>query len=149
YLSSNSFLSLFGQRRDKVKELNLRAKGLEGDLDLTEFVNLRELYCSSNQLTSLNLDGLNKLRIIDYRSNNLKSLKLNGCVNINYLDVSHNDLSEIDLSTLSGRKVVHINLNDNNLLGGNLRHFSHLINLEWLGLKETGFSGSLEPLRDC
>src|SRR5437773_7225678 len=112
YLSSHSFLPLFSEKKGKIKELNLRAKGLEGDLDLTEFINLRELYCSFNQLISLNLNGLSKLKILDCRSNNLKSLKLNGCANINYLDASYNVLSEIDLSTLSGRKVVHVNLND-------------------------------------
>ena len=35
---------------------------LEGELDLNDFVNLEELFCYDNKLTSLKLDNCSKLR---------------------------------------------------------------------------------------
>lgn len=42
------------EKRGKVKELDISGKGLEDDLDLSEFINLENLDCSYNQLSTIN-----------------------------------------------------------------------------------------------
>jgi len=76
--------------RAKVKELNISDKNLEGFLDLTEFVNLEELECYNNQLSSLDLSGLGELRILDCSDNNLTNLTLSNCTSITYLNAYNN-----------------------------------------------------------
>ena len=45
----------------------------KGQLDLTEFINLKELYCRKMSIESIDVSGLNKLKYI-YNSKNVKRL---------------------------------------------------------------------------
>jgi len=56
------------ERKDFTK-LEINDKNLEGDLNLSDFVNLKKLDCSSNQLTDLNLN-YEKLTYLDISNNN-------------------------------------------------------------------------------
>jgi len=49
------------KKRENIIFLNINGKNLEGELDLTDFVNLKKLDCSFNQLTNLNLSKCEKL----------------------------------------------------------------------------------------
>jgi hypothetical protein len=52
--------------RNDIKKLDISNKNLEGELDLSEFVNLEELYCSSNRLTFLDVSKNSKLKKFDF-----------------------------------------------------------------------------------
>jgi len=43
------------KKKSEVVELNIFNKNLEGPLDLSDFVNLEELNCSRNKITSLDI----------------------------------------------------------------------------------------------
>jgi serine/threonine protein kinase len=93
-------------------EENPRWTQLTGSLDCTDFVNLEYLFCDSNQLTSLNLTGLNKL----------KSL---GCGN--------NLLTNLDfLTTFNPETLTHLEILDNNISPTNISVFSKFANLKKL-----------------
>lgn len=51
----------FGKTRKETRWLNINDKGLEGELDLSDFENLEVLTCSDNFLTNLNLNNCKKL----------------------------------------------------------------------------------------
>ena len=56
--------------KDKaIKVLNISDKNLEGELDLSEFVNLEEFYCSNNKLTNLKFSDEKKITKLDIRDN--------------------------------------------------------------------------------
>ncbi|CAG8745167.1 14630_t:CDS:2 [Gigaspora margarita] len=71
----------FGKTRKKIKELTIRKKAVEGELDLSDFKNLKGLYCSDNHLTQ-----------IIYPANS---------ENITGLSISNNNLLPQDLSVFS------------------------------------------------
>ena len=50
-----------------IKQLDLSNKNLEGELDLSDFPNLEELYCSNNQLTNLKFADEKKIAKIARR----------------------------------------------------------------------------------
>ncbi|RIA79054.1 hypothetical protein C1645_841642 [Glomus cerebriforme] len=52
----------FGKKREEVKKLSISDRGLEGNLDLSDFTNLEEFYCPNNCLTNLNLNNCQKLK---------------------------------------------------------------------------------------
>jgi len=60
-------------RRGIVSKLNLKSKNLQGHLDLSDFVNLKELDCSDNQLTSLDISKNTKLEVIICNYNKIKA----------------------------------------------------------------------------
>jgi len=45
------------EKREKVMELDIREKNLEGHLNLSDFTNLKKLICFGNRLTSFNLSS--------------------------------------------------------------------------------------------
>ena len=51
-------------QRKEINELDIREKGLEGSLDLSDFVNLEYSDFTRNFITVLNANGLSKLKII-------------------------------------------------------------------------------------
>ncbi|RHZ36713.1 protein kinase domain-containing protein [endosymbiont GvMRE of Glomus versiforme] len=53
------------EKRKEITGLNICNKNLQGHLDLSDFVNLEELNCYDNQLTSLNLNNCLKLKKLD------------------------------------------------------------------------------------
>lgn len=127
------------EKRQDIKELNIRNKNLEGSLDCSDFINLTELFCSDNYLTSLKLGNLVQLKILSCSNNNLTNLNFLNNLNpkrLTYLDVSNNNFSEQDCSI-----------------------FSKFINLNWLKIGNDNqikihqgiynhFTGSLAPLKN-
>ncbi|PKB91838.1 hypothetical protein RhiirA5_447336, partial [Rhizophagus irregularis] len=57
--------------KEKENKLIIDNKNLEFHLDLSEFVNLEELICSKNQLTSLDISKNKQLTEIDCSQNKL------------------------------------------------------------------------------
>ncbi|CAJ0895349.1 4101_t:CDS:2 [Entrophospora sp. SA101] len=72
----------------------LRGKNYQPNQDLTDFVNLEELYCHVNQLTSLNLTNCQQLKKLDCSSNKLKDLILpSSAEQLTILSIMDNNLS--------------------------------------------------------
>ncbi|CAI2161389.1 10324_t:CDS:10 [Funneliformis geosporum] len=111
--------------KEKVKELNQKyptkedkEKEIEGgELDLREFKNIEEVSIDGGYLktplTKLNLDGLNKLTMLDCNRNNLISLDVSGCVNLTILRCFDNNLTSLNLDGLTN--LTHLYCLDNNL----------------------------------
>lgn len=128
-------------KRKEIKKLDIHGENLKDSLDLSDFNNLEELNCSSNQLTILKLDNCLKLKSLDCQNNQLAQMSLVNCNRLENLDCSNNNFSE-----------------------QNLFLFSHLVNLERLEIGNTiehsfeqektnqsiynRFCGSLEPLKN-
>lgn len=66
------------------------------------FVNLLELNCSSNDLTSLNISGLAKLKALNCSKNDITNLNLNGCTQLNRLICGENKLEALDVTSNTG-----------------------------------------------
>ena len=73
------------EERSEIKTLNISNKGLEGSLDLGDFMNLEELDCRDNKLTSLKVNypnitkirfNNNKIKDFDFSSLNPEKLTL-------------------------------------------------------------------------
>ena len=65
-----------GKKRNQITELNISQKNLTGPLKLVGFSNLRELNCSENQITSLDLSDCKKLEKLNCQNNQLSQIKL-------------------------------------------------------------------------
>ena len=62
------------------------------------FESLTELYCLSNQLTSLDVSGCTALTYLNCGSNQLTSLDVSGCTALTELSCSSNSLTSLDMS---------------------------------------------------
>jgi hypothetical protein len=170
---------------EEKKELDISSKNLIGELDLSRFTNLEKLDCSHNQLFSLKLDKNTELTYLDCSHNQLrKKLDLTDNKKLTKLDCSFNKLEELVIvgnpnwemlvcndnelknnlqEDILGKfedpkKLVHLNISDNNL-AGDLGDFKNFTNLEllWIGSENkerikrgiyNKFSGSLESLEN-
>jgi len=87
---------------------NTSISNLEGILSLT---NLQVLYCTGNQLTSLNLSGLTNLYYLICFDNQLPSLNVSGLTNLQVLNCGNNQLPSLNVSGLTNLKELYCNTN--------------------------------------
>jgi hypothetical protein len=144
--------------KKEIKNLNISKKNLQGHLDLSDFVNLERLYCSDNQLTSLNLDSCLKLERISCYRNQLTQLDLSNLNQLLEVQCSNNKLISIKFPH-QVKRLIELNVSGNNFLKQDLSIFEKMINLESLlidnfnqeKIKEgvyNRFTGSLKPLKN-
>jgi hypothetical protein len=82
-------------QRNTIKHLGLNKKNLTGSLDLSDFVNLEELWCWDNKLTSLNLSNCPDLVTLDCNKNKLANLILPKDIsNLKKLNLRDNDFKQ-------------------------------------------------------
>jgi hypothetical protein len=67
-------------------------------LDVSQNVNLKNLYCNGNQLTSLDITQNTALEVLWCMGNQLTSFDVSQNVNLEYLDCYGNQLTSIDIS---------------------------------------------------
>ncbi len=91
---------------------------LEGILN---FTNLQILKCGNNQITNLNLQGLNSLIKLECQNNQISTLNIQGLTNLESLYCSSNQLTNLNFQGLN-------NLRDLNCL------FNQIINIDFTGL---------------
>lgn len=77
--------------------LDCSDNGLE-HLNLNSNINLKELYCSENNLHELDISGLQQLTKLDCGYNELSELNLTQNAMLNDLHISENPITELDLS---------------------------------------------------
>jgi len=99
------------EERKNITNLEINDKKLEGHLDLSDFVNLEELDCSENELTSIDLSNNRKIKLID---------------------CSDNLLTDIDFSYQDHEKLEGIFIQDNNLSARSLSSFFRFTKLQYL-----------------
>jgi len=142
-----------GKTRDKITKLNISEKGLVGELDLSDFGNLTNLNCSSNQLTKLNISNCQQLKILECYSNQLVTLdlinltkleevvcninqlteiKLGNLTQLRKLFCRNNCLTDIDYSVLNPERLNELSIRNNNLLEKNISIFSKFTKLKSL-----------------
>lgn len=87
-LSKNSELETVRVTNNKLRSLILPAR--DEDLEILE--------CGQNELSTLDLSGLDDLRRVDCSENNLTSINLTGCTELTTLYANDNKLTSIDIS---------------------------------------------------
>ena len=73
-------------------------KGITDLTGIEEFLNITELNCIQNQLTSLDVSSNTQLQILFCASNQLTSLDISNNVNLTSLDCGNNQLNALDVS---------------------------------------------------
>lgn len=94
-LDGDGHLSRYEAQR--VVTLDCAACGIASLVDLREFVNLRELDCSGNALTELDLQRQPLLERLDCHDNRLTRLELSDLRALTHLDCRDNALPQLDL----------------------------------------------------
>ncbi|PWU07017.1 MAG: hypothetical protein C5B43_00935 [Verrucomicrobia bacterium] len=131
--------------RKQTKKLDISDSKLEGELDLSDFPNLEELYCGENELTSLNLSKCNNLKKLHCPDNLLVGLNLSNCNKLEYLHCAKNHLTNLQLPS-EKRKLKQLVIHDNKL-EQDLSFLEDFINLEEIYIGGNLFFGSLESLK--
>lgn len=81
----------------RVRRMSCPGLGIGSLTDIREFFNLRELDCSGNALTQLDLTACTYLERLDCSNNDLASLDLDGVRGLVWMDCSGNGLPRLDL----------------------------------------------------
>jgi len=117
--------------RKAITSLNIRSKELEGPLELDGFVNLKELICSFNKLTALQITASSGLEKIMCQYNQLKELNIQDFPKLKLLICNDNNLVSLKLGS-EKKELKELNIMDNNFPNQNLSFLEPLIRLEKL-----------------
>ncbi|CAI2169567.1 13093_t:CDS:10 [Funneliformis geosporum] len=86
-----------GKTRSEVTRLSISEKGLEGELDLSDFVNLTVLNCQGNKLTNLNISKNFNLTRLRCYNNGLTNLDTSNNKKLIELQCCNNQLKELNV----------------------------------------------------
>lgn len=111
-----------------VEVLNLQNNNISDLTGISSFINLEELFCQNNLLTSLTLSGLANLYNINCSYNNLTELVLSNLPNLWNLDCNNNQLLSLDVSGLDD--LVALFCFNNQLTELNITNCSNLIYID-------------------
>lgn len=100
----------------KLYMLNISGKNLVGSLTLTNCTELQYIDGSYNGLTAITLQNCPKLKWFYCHNNNLSSLNVTG-VNVNYFNCENNKLRSVDLSFVNDARVDSIEASHNGYVG--------------------------------
>ena len=84
--------------RDAVTEINIDKKNCTDLTGIAYFANLTKLYCSDNQLTTLDVSKNAKLCILQCYNNGMQKLNLGDITHLTSLKCGDNNLTELDVS---------------------------------------------------
>jgi|GEM_PF-317731 len=105
YLVGNTAINTNGDTEIQCDEATAFTGGIYCDgqnianlTGIEAFVNITELYCSDNQLSSLDLSNNTALEVLYCSENQLTSLDLSNHTALTELECSYNQLSSLDLS---------------------------------------------------
>ncbi|CAG8470787.1 8144_t:CDS:10 [Racocetra fulgida] len=136
------------------------------NLDISNFLQLKELICYINKLTELNLKDYSGLEILKCFQNNLTNLNLTNCLNLVEIRCNQNQLTNLTLppelvnleklycwgneltnldflASCNPEKLEELSLGTNNFPSQNLTIFT-----PFQELKTFHFTGSLKPLQE-
>ncbi|TDW51519.1 putative repeat protein (TIGR01451 family)/predicted secreted protein (Por secretion system target) [Flavobacterium sp. 270] len=128
-LSSVGLANLDGLNNfPNVKELVCRNNSLT-EIDLSPFINLEKLDCSTNRLISLNLQAQLKITELVCDHNQLTSIKINDQNNLSKLICYSNLIPSLDLSNIS--KLKELNCSSNKFSTIDFNSNTELITLDF------------------
>ena len=81
-----------------LRAVHWNDKKLSGDLDLSGFEILKNIFCGANELNSLNVTGSIAIVNMDCPENNLQALDLTTNINLEQICFKNNNVTEIDVS---------------------------------------------------
>jgi hypothetical protein len=110
-----------------VEFLNLNLSNITDLTGIEEFTNLKNLNCSGNNLTNINVSALTNLNEFRCENSQLTSLNVSGCISLTNLWIENNLLTSIDISSLTN--LAHLYCGNNQLSS---LDFTNLQNLEVL-----------------
>tara|TARA_R110002012_G_scaffold270484_2_gene454896 strand:- start:2850 stop:6635 length:3786 start_codon:yes stop_codon:yes gene_type:complete len=139
--------------------LDLNSLNITDPTGLEEFVNLRGLNISNNNLSVINVSTMNEIDYLDVSSNNLNTLNINNNLLLKVLYVANNNLTGINIGPLNLREfgcdnnsIVSLNLTNstdlerlyatNNALNG--LDITSNINLQYAFVNENPNIGQLD-----
>ena len=127
-IDANSNGEIEVSEAQQVSVLYVSTSIISNLIGISDFINLRELYCFHNQITSLNLSSNLELRILNCLGNQITSLNLNSNLELRSLTCYENQLTSLDLNN-------NVNLTDllcwsNQLTSLNLINNVNLSNLD-------------------
>jgi len=85
-----------------VQGIDVMNKNIADLTGINSFVNLLNLNCSANQITSLDLSGLTKLDYLDCGENQISIISRNNFSRLKSFSCSNNPVTSIDLSSVPG-----------------------------------------------
>ena len=94
-LNKSGYLSY--SELSSVKELNLDDMGISDLTGINNFYYLQYLYCSYNNISSLDISTLYNLRLLCCYNNNISSLDLSDLSSLQYVYCCNNNISELVL----------------------------------------------------
>ena len=100
-----------------IEILSASGYGIKDLKGVEHFRELKRLYCSGNQLTTLNLSGNTKLQALQCNHNQLTTLRLSACANLTSLECSYNQLTTLDVSQNSRLNSIYCTFNQIKGLG--------------------------------
>ena len=107
-----------------VEGMGVNGLGISNLKGIEFFPNLKNLDCSNNNITHLNLSQNTKLTKINCQNNQLVQLVVTGCTELTSLDCSQNQLPSLDVSNQT--KLQTLNCSHNKLTTLNLENNTNL-----------------------
>jgi len=99
-------------------------------LDITNCPALEVIVCDGNKITELKLGQLENLTKLDCENNEIEELNIQNCSNLKHLACSYNLLTNLDLS--QNLKIEVLKIRSNNFSKQDLSFLEHLLNLKLL-----------------
>jgi hypothetical protein len=81
-----------------VLSLGVSYRGIADLSGIQAFTALQTLHCDNNQLTTLNVSGLNSLTLLNCSGNQITSINVNGCTSLDAFYCHYNQLVSLDIS---------------------------------------------------
>ncbi|CAI2171893.1 3182_t:CDS:2 [Funneliformis geosporum] len=134
-----------------------RKEKLTGSLSLQGFINLKQLNCSFNQISEIDVNDCHQLEMFICSHNRLTKLDCTGLDKLRIIICTSNLLTSLDHSFLNSAKLISLSISNNSFPKQDLSVFSKFTNLQYLGIGNDNemfnndtynrFYGSLDPLK--
>ena len=108
-----------------VTLIDIRQRNIVTAIGIEFFTELKYLYCTNNQLSSLNTSDNTKLEILDCSNNRLTTLDVGGNANLEELTCDHNQIGELNLQ--NNTALENLKCNNNRLSALDLNKNANLV----------------------
>ena len=109
-IDTNSDGQIQSSEAINITELNVSNSNISSLVGIRSFLNVNDLSCGGNLLTTLSVLNLNSLQTLSCSNNNLTSINFSG-TNLTIFDCSSNQLSSLNVSNLANLAVLECNNN--------------------------------------
>ena len=124
-------LATGAENAEDIIELRCRDQEIESAAGIEHLTGLKLLDLTRNALSKLDLSNNVQLEEVFLGNNELSSLDISGCSALSHLEVFINQLDELDVSNNPQLEAIHANKNDLEVI--DLRHNKALVDLRLSG----------------